>query len=89
MVTNPLHVRLRVVGLADGNSCKWTITQAEIGDALGITTVHVNRILQALRADGLIALSGDRLNIPDWDRLKEAGDFEPTYLHLSREDAAA
>jgi CRP-like cAMP-binding protein len=82
-------VRLRAVGLANGNRCKWPITQAEIGDALGITTVHVNRVLQQMRADGLIELQGNRLNIPDWNRLKEAGDFEPTYLHLQQEDAAA
>jgi CRP-like cAMP-binding protein len=84
-----MMVRLRAVGLANGNSCNWPITQAGIGDALGITTVHVNRVLQAMRADGLIELKGDRLTIPDWDRLKEAGDFEPTYLHLKQEEAAA
>jgi CRP-like cAMP-binding protein len=82
-------VRLRAVGLATGNSCDWPITQTEIGDALGITTVHVNRVLQAMRADGLIELKGDRLNIPDWEKLKEAGDFEPTYLHLENDQAAA
>jgi CRP-like cAMP-binding protein len=82
-------VRLRAVGLATGNSCDWPITQTEIGDALGITTVHVNRVLQAMRADGLIELKGDRLTIPDWGRLKEAGDFEPTYLHLESAQAAA
>jgi CRP-like cAMP-binding protein len=81
-------VRLRAVGLANGNSCNWPITQTEIGDALGITTVHVNRVLKAMRADGLVELKGDRLTIPDWDRLKEAGDFEPTYLHLNQEAAA-
>jgi hypothetical protein len=42
-----------------------------------------------MRADGLIELKGDRLIIPDWDRLKEAGDFEPTYLHLESSQAAA
>jgi CRP-like cAMP-binding protein len=84
-----MMVRLRAVGLADGYSCKWPITQGEIGDALGITTVHVNRVLQEMRADGLIELKGERLTIPDWDRLKEAGDFEPTYLHLTHEEAAA
>jgi CRP-like cAMP-binding protein len=82
-------VRLRAVGLVNGSSCKWPITQTEIGDALGITTVHVNRVLQKMRADGLIELKGDRLNIPDWGRLKEAGDFEPIYLHLETKQAAA
>ena len=82
-------VRLRTVGLSNGYSCEWPITQAEIGDALGITTVHVNRVLQEMRADGLIELKGERLTIPDWDKLKEAGDFEPTYLHLESHQAAA
>jgi CRP-like cAMP-binding protein len=81
-------VRLRAVGLVNGYSCNWPITQAEIGDALGITTVHVNRVLQEMRANSLIELKGNRLNIPDWDRLKEAGDFEPAYLHLKPEEAA-
>jgi CRP-like cAMP-binding protein len=81
-------VRLRAVGLVNGYSCNWPITQAEIGDALGITTVHVNRVLQEMRANSLIELKGNRLNIPDWDRLKEAGDFEPTYLHLKHQEAA-
>jgi hypothetical protein len=77
------------VGLANGNSCKWPITQAEIGDALGITTVHVNRVLQEMRADGLVELKGERLNIPDWDKLMKAGDFDPTYLHLEQGNLAA
>jgi CRP-like cAMP-binding protein len=82
-------VRLRAVGLVTGYSCEWPITQSEIGDALGVTTVHVNRVLQAMRADGLIELKGERLNIPDWEKLKEAGDFDPTYLHLESNQAAA
>jgi CRP-like cAMP-binding protein len=84
-----MMVRLRAVGLADGYSCKWPITQTEIGNALGITPVHVNRVLQEMRADGLIELKGERLTTPDWDKLKEAGDFEPTYLHLESHQAAA
>jgi hypothetical protein len=39
--------------------------------------------------EGLIELKGDRLNIPDWDRLKEVGEFNPTYLHLESDQAAA
>jgi CRP-like cAMP-binding protein len=82
-------VRLKAVGLVNGYSCNWPITQAEVGDALGVTTVHVNRVLQEMRADGLVELKGDRLNIPDWEKLKEAGDFDPTYLHLESNQAAA
>ena len=46
-------------------------------------------VLQQMRAEGLIELSGDRLNIPDWGRLKEVGEFDPTYLHLESDQAAA
>ena len=79
-----LMVRLRAVGLAEDYSCHLPITQAEFADAIGVTTVHLNRVLREMRANGIIELSGDRLTIPDWDRLKEAGDFDPTYLHLDQ-----
>ena len=84
-----LVTRLRAVGLVEDHSCNLPITQGEFADALGVTTVHVNRVLQAMRADGLIELSGDRLFVPDWDRLKEVGEFNPTYLHLETDQAAA
>ncbi len=83
-----LMVRMRAVGLAEGHSCNMPITQAEFADAIGVSTVHVNRVLQEMRADGLIELSGDRLTIPNWEKLKQVGDFDPTYLHLKQEQAA-
>ncbi len=82
-------VRMRAVGLVEDHACDLPITQAEFGDALGLSTVHVNRVFQALRADGLIETKGTRLTIPDWEKLKEAGEFDPTYLHLEQEQQAA
>ena len=76
------------VGLADGYSCDLPITQAEIADATGLSTVHVNRTLQELRADRLISLKGTWLDVLDWQRLKQAGDFDPAYLHLNERSAA-
>ena len=84
-----VFVRLKAVGLTDGDQCEWPITQAEIGDALGLSTVHVNRSLQELRGDGLIELGGGSLRILDWNGLKKAGEFDPTYLHLSDEAESA
>ncbi len=84
-----LLTRLRAVGLTQDHSCNLPITQSEFADALGVTTVHVNRVLQEMRADGLIELKGDRLNIPDWEKLKQVGEFDPTYLHLESNQAAA
>jgi CRP-like cAMP-binding protein len=77
-----LFVRLMTVGMAEGTSFRWPITQAEVGDALGLSNVHVNRVLQDMRADGLISLAGGLLTIHDWPRLKELGEFNATYLHI-------
>jgi CRP-like cAMP-binding protein len=82
-------VRTRAVGLVRDNSCDFPVTQTEIGDALGITTVHVNRTLKELREAGLATLNGGVLNILNWEGLKEAGEFDLTYLHLDKDQAAA
>ena len=84
-----LLVRLRAVGLAEDHVCDLPITQGEFADALGVTNVHVNRVFQQMRADGLIETNGTQLKIPDWDRLKQVGEFDPTYLHLESDQAAA
>jgi CRP-like cAMP-binding protein len=84
-----LLVRLRAVGLVEDHACDLPITQTELADAVGFTTVHVNRILQQLRNDGLIELKGERLFVPDWEKLKQAGEFDPAYLHLENEQVAA
>jgi CRP-like cAMP-binding protein len=79
-----LFTRLRALGLADAEGFDLPLTQAELGDALGLSTVHVNRSLQKLRADGLIATTNRRVVVKDWERLKEAGEFDPVYLHLKK-----
>ena len=76
-------MKMKAVGLADGHSCELPITQAEIGDALGLSTVHVNRSLQELRGDGLVELRSGSLTALDWEGLKQAGEFDPLYLHLN------
>jgi CRP-like cAMP-binding protein len=84
-----LVVRLKAVDLVEDHVCDLPITQVEFADALGFSPVHVNRVLQQMRADSLIETQGTRLRIPDWNKLKEVGEFDPTYLHLVREDVAA
>jgi CRP-like cAMP-binding protein len=79
-----LLVRLQAVGLATENSYEFPVTQAELAETLGITTVHVNRMLQQLRKDGLLTLQGNRLIIMDVDGLKKFADFDQNYLHLTR-----
>jgi CRP-like cAMP-binding protein len=84
-----MFVRLKAVGLADGETYDLPITQAELGDALGLSTVHVNRVLQELRANGLIRSQGRLHTVLDWPGLSRAGQFDPTYLHLRDQAAAA
>ena len=58
------------------------MTQADLGDTFGISTVHTNRILQELRAEGLVVWKGRRVTIPDIEALKEAASFDSTYLEV-------
>jgi CRP-like cAMP-binding protein len=82
-----LLVRSRAVELVEDHAFTLPVTQAELGDAFGLSTVHVNRVLQDLRGDGLITLRGVSLKVLDWERLKKAGEFDPTYLHLVKKQA--
>ncbi|KQT49961.1 cyclic nucleotide-binding protein [Methylobacterium sp. Leaf456] len=84
-----LFKRLEAVGLTNGTSCEFPITQADLGDAMGLSTVHINRTLKELRAAGLIRLRGRQLTIPDFAALQSASLFDPSYLHHEREIAAS
>lgn len=80
-----LYLRLRTVGLASNGRCDFPLTQNDLGDATGLTPVHVNRTLQELRRDGLIELERRHLHILDIERLKSVSMFNPNYLHLDHE----
>ena len=82
-----LLLRLRAVGLANGDSYTLPITQAELGDTVGVTTVHANRSLQTLRDAGLITLKNKQLVILDAKRLGEFSGFNSNYLHLDQAHA--
>jgi CRP-like cAMP-binding protein len=78
-----IATRLRAVGLdRTDDTYGVPITQAAFGDALGLSTVHVNRVLHRLRSDGLITLRSGTLIIHDPERLAAAGDFNPAYLQV-------
>lgn len=83
-----LRLRLRSVGLASAHSYGMPLRQTDLADVLGMTNVHVNRSLKALREEGLVILVQRRLTIPDVDRLQAFCDFDPTYLHLDRQQPA-
>lgn len=76
--------RLRAVGLvAQGHSFDLPITQEELGNTIGLSTVHVNRTLGNLRNAGLITFEHKRLTVLDVDRLIELSGFNANYLHLT------
>jgi CRP-like cAMP-binding protein len=77
-----LRDRLAVIGMVQDNSYDLPITQDELGDAFGISTVHVNRMFQDLRADGLITSRGKTLIINDWACLQQVGQYKPDYLFM-------
>ena len=79
-----LHARLKVVGLTDGNSFEFPLTQAELGECLGLTAVHVNRTLQQLRRLNVVDLQSRRVTIHDFERLKQLAEFDDDYLYLTK-----
>jgi hypothetical protein len=68
--------------LNSGNSCTLPLTQVELAETLGLSSVHVNRTLQELRRQKLITLEAGTLTIQDLEALKEVSFFNPDYLHL-------
>lgn len=81
-----MRCRLAAVDLAPGDAFDFPLTQTELGDTLGLSAVHVNRVLQELRRDGLIAWQGREMRIPDVRALERAALFDPAYLHLGDRD---
>ncbi len=75
-------VRLDAQGLAVADGYELPMTQEQLGDALGLTAVHVNRTLKALEAKGLIVRNRRHVGIPHWTPLRDVGDFTGRYLHL-------
>ena len=75
-----LFVRLKTTGQADGMSFNMPLTRELIGDALGLTTVHVNRTLRSLREDRLIEMTNKCVSILDFEALSLLSDFDNSYL---------
>lgn len=80
-----MYIRLESLGLANDRRFGFPITQAALADAVGISTVHVNRVLQELRQRALIVWDGGAMQILDWAALAEAAEFDDLYLHLFQE----
>lgn len=78
-----LATRREAAGLGSVGTFELPMTQEQLGDALGLTSVHINRTLRTLGAEGLIRRSKRAVTVADWPGLQRVGDFNPNYLHLS------
>ncbi|MCS3949707.1 CRP-like cAMP-binding protein [Bradyrhizobium japonicum] len=78
-----LRERLRVIERLDGNSFEMPLTQEQIGEALGITAVHANRVIKQLRQEGIVELHRGRVTVLDERKFLELADFDGRYLHQS------
>jgi CRP-like cAMP-binding protein len=74
-------LRLEAAGLASNHHYELPMTQEQLADAVGLTSVHVNRVLKQLGAEGLISRDKRSITIEDWQRMRDAGDFNERYLH--------
>ncbi len=82
-------LRLEAAGLATGHRYELPMTQEQLADAVGLTSVHVNRVLRQLGEEGLISRDRRTVTIEDWERLRQAGDFNERYLHHDSRSALA
>ena len=80
-----LYVRLRIVGRTQGQSFRFPLSQSEMADVLGLSTVHMNRVIQSLRREKLISWVNHTITILEWEKLQEVAEFDPTYLSMQSE----
>ncbi|MFN3511907.1 MAG: Crp/Fnr family transcriptional regulator [Phenylobacterium sp.] len=71
-----LHARLRAVGLVEGETVPFPLTQETLADTLGLSIVHMNRTLQQLRRAGLIRCRAGRLALEDRRALEQIAGFD-------------
>lgn len=76
-----MAIKTAAAGLARGDTYPWPVTQIELADALGLTDVHVNRVIRDLKQDGLLTFRRGSFAVHDWPALKTLAQFDPAYLH--------
>lgn len=79
-----IYLRLNIGGLTRGYGFDFPLNQSTLADMLGLSTVHTNRVVQRLRATGLVSWDRGRVEIRDWDGLVALAEFDATYLHLEK-----
>jgi CRP-like cAMP-binding protein len=79
-----LYMRLGIVGMTEGDSYRLDLTQLELSECLGLTSVHVNRVLRDLREQGAVEFRSGRVMIQNLALLRQIAEFDPSYLYLER-----
>ncbi|HEX8467413.1 MAG TPA: Crp/Fnr family transcriptional regulator [Allosphingosinicella sp.] len=75
-------LRLEAADLAQDRRYELPMTQEQLADCTGLTPVHVNRVLKELGRLGLINRDKRSVEILEWERLQQIGDFNTRYLHM-------
>jgi CRP-like cAMP-binding protein len=78
-----LRERLRLIGHVMGNTFAMPLTQEQLGEAMGVTSVHTNRIIRQLRIDGVLDVQRGTVKILNERKLQEVAEFDGRYLHAS------
>ena len=74
--------RLSALQLDRDGTYELPMTQEQLADATGLTSVHVNRVLQGLQREGLIERDRRMIRFVSWEGMRDVADFNPRYLHM-------
>ncbi|TZG25781.1 Crp/Fnr family transcriptional regulator [Sphingomonas montanisoli] len=83
------EARLRAVGLSDGGRFALGITQTDLSEICGLTSIHINRVLRGMREEGIVSFRSSLVEIHDPERLRRRGQFDPAYLYIDEAALAA
>ncbi len=76
-----LYLRARNLGLTSAGEFALPLSQVVLADALGMTAVHINRVLKELRLAGAMTVGRGSVNIVDPINLVQIAGFDENYLH--------
>jgi len=78
-----MGLRIEAAGLGTRQRFELRATQEQLGEATGLTSVHVNRTLQEIRGQGLLTFDRGHVGIADWNAIARTAEFDAGYLMLS------
>ncbi|WP_429589655.1 Crp/Fnr family transcriptional regulator [Sphingomonas zeicaulis] len=77
-----MAVRYAAIGLAEGRRIPFLMTQSQLGETTGMTSVHVNRMIAQLREQRMLTWTSRTIEVGDWHALRTLAGFDPLYLSL-------